>query len=166
MNTRKIVLTALFSAVALGIYVLESMIAPISAIPGVKLGLANVVTLVAVYTIGKRGAFATLIIRIALSSLLFGHMMSFFFSLAGGIACYGAVCVFQKLLDRSQMWALGIISAFAHNLGQIIVAIAITSQLAVAYYFLFMILASIITGAFTGVCAMYCVKILEKSKIL
>ena len=77
MNTRKTVLVALMACLALGIYALESIVPPIVPIPGVKLGLANVVTLVAIYVLGCRAAFATLLIRIVLSSLLFGQAMSF-----------------------------------------------------------------------------------------
>lgn len=166
MNIRKTVLAALLACMALGIYALESIIPPIVPVPGVKLGLANTVTLVALYALGRRSAFAVLAVRILLCALLFGQPMSFLFSLAGGVLCYAAMCIAARFLDRSQMWAVSIFGAFFHNLGQIAVAIAVTSQLAVAYYFLFLIISSVITGAFTGFCALYCLKLIEKSKLI
>ena len=165
MNTRKTVLVALMACLALGIYALESIVPPIVPVPGVKLGLANVVTLVAIYVLGCRAAFATLLIRIVLSSLLFGQVMSFWFSLAGGVLCWAAMCIASKYFDTSQVWIVSVFGALFHSAGQTLVAIAVTSQLAVAYYFLFLIISSIISGIFTGICASYCIKFL-KNKIL
>ncbi len=161
MNTRKIVLVALMACLALGIYALESIVPPIVPIPGVKLGLANVVTLVAIYVLGYKAAFATLLMRIVLSSLLFGQAMSFLFSLAGGVLCWAVMCLASRLLDSSQVWIVSVFGALFHSAGQIIVAIAVTSQLAVAYYFLFLIISSIIAGTFTGICASYCIKLVN-----
>lgn len=165
MNTRKTVLVALLACLALGIYALESIVPPIVPIPGVKLGLANVITLVTIYVLGFRAAFATLFIRIALSSLLFGQAMSFLFSLAGGVLCWVAMCFSSRFFDISQVWIVSVFGALFHSLGQIIVAIAVTSELAVAYYFLFLIISSIIAGTFTGICASYCIRFL-KNKII
>ena len=161
MNIRKMVLVALFSSLAIGIYALESLIPPIIPLPGVKLGLSNIITLVAIYTLGKKEAFATLMIRIIVSSLLFGQTMSFFFSITGGLLCFLSISISSKFLDKSQIWATSIIGALSHSLGQILVAIIITGQVAVAYYFLIMEISSIITGLFTGLCASYCVKRLQ-----
>ena len=165
MNTRKTVLVALMACLALGIYALESIVPPIVPVPGVKLGLANVVTLVAIYVLGCRAAFATLLIRIVLSSLLFGQAMSFLFSLAGGVLCWVAMRFASRFFGTSQVWIVSVFGALFHSAGQILVAIAVTSQLAVAYYFLFLIISSIISGIFTGICASYCIKFL-KNKIL
>ncbi len=161
MNTRKIVLAALFSSLALGIYALETFIPPILPFPGVKLGLSNIVILVAIYTLGKKEAFGVLMIRILISSLLFGHTMSFLFSLSGGLLCFLSMCLATKILDRSLVWAVSIIGALAHSFGQILVAVIITNQIEIAYYFLIMIVSSVITGFFTGICASYCIKRLQ-----
>ena len=122
MNARKTVLIALFSCLALGIYALEMLISPIVPIPGVKLGLSNVIVLVAMYILGKKEAFCVLMLRILLSFLLFGQVMSFFFSLGGGMMCFLAMSLASGFLDRSQIWAVSMIGAIFHSLGQIIVA--------------------------------------------
>lgn len=165
-TTRKTVLVALFACVAMGIYVLESSIPPLVPIPGVKLGLANIVTLVVFYTLGKRAAFAQLIIRIIMTALLFGHVMTLAFSAVGGILSFAAVCLSAVFLDQSQLWAVGVFSALAHNAGQISVAIFVTGQLAVAYYLLVLIISSVITGLFTGICAKYCIGLMKKLRLL
>lgn len=161
MNTRKTVLIALFSCMALIIYVVESMISPIIPIPGVKLGLSNVITLVSMYILGKKEAFFVMMLRIFLSFLLFGQAMSFLFSLGGGLLCYVAIIIASRFLEKSQVWAVSIIGAIFHSIGQIVVAVAVTSQLSIAYYFLIMLLFSLVTGLFTGLCAKYSIKFLE-----
>ncbi len=165
MNARKTVLIALFSCLALGIYALEMLISPIVPIPGVKLGLSNVIVLVAMYILGKKEAFCVLMLRILLSFLLFGQVMSFFFSLGGGMMCFLAMSLASGFLDRSQIWAVSMIGAIFHSLGQIIVAVAVTSQISVAYYFLVMLIFSLVTGLFTGICAKYSIRFLQNRNI-
>ena len=162
MKTKKYVLMALFVCVGMGLYALESLLPPLVLVPGAKLGLANIVTLVTIYVFGKKEAFVVLMLRIIMCALLFGQVMSLAFSLAGGLLSYLAVCIAVRFLDRTSLWAIGIIGAFAHNLGQIVVAVIVTSQLAVAYYFLFLILTSIVSGFFTGICAKYSISYIEK----
>lgn len=162
MNTRKYVLISLFVCASMGLYALESLLPAFILVPGAKLGLANIVTLVAIYIFGKKEAFVILMLRIIMSALLFGQVMSLLFSLAGGLLSFIAMCIAARFLDRSSLWAVGIIGAIFHNLGQIIVAVAVTSQLAVAYYFLFLILTAMITGLFTGICAKYSITYIEK----
>lgn len=158
MNTKKMVLIALYTAMALGIYALESILSPLIPLVGVKLGLSNVVVLVAIYTLGKREAFLVLMLRIALSFLLFGNAMSALFSLGGGLLCFGAMSVVSAFLDKTQIWAVSITGAIFHSLGQIIVAYFVTGQKEIFYYLAVMILSSVITGLFTGLCATYSIK--------
>jgi len=165
-NTRKNVLTALFACAAMGLYALESCIPPVVPVPGVKLGLSNIVTLVVFYTLGKRAAFAQLGLRILMTALLFGHVMTLAFSVAGGVMSFAAVCVCAHFADESQLWATGVFAALAHNAGQVIMAVLITEEITVAYYFLVLIISSVITGIFTGMCAKYCVRLMNKTKLL
>ncbi len=166
MRTRKLVLASLFVAAALGLYGLECAIPPIVPVPGVKPGIANIVTLVCIYLLGKKEAFAVLMLRIFLSSILFGQAMSLTFSLAGGLLSFSVMCLLSKYMSEDNMWAVSVFAAFAHNLGQIAVAILITGQIAVAYYFLFLVISSVITGCFNGICALYSVRIMKNSQLL
>lgn len=165
-NARKIVLVALFACVAMGLYALESCIPPLIPVPGVKLGIANTITLIVFYSMGKKAAFAQLVLRIMLTALLFGHFMTLSFSITGGVFSFVAVCVCARFVDETQLWATGVFAAMAHNLGQILIAILITGQPAVSYYFLVLIISAIVTGLFTGVCAAKSIKLIKNLRLL
>jgi heptaprenyl diphosphate synthase len=156
------VFVSVMAALSLGLYALESLIPPIVPVPGVKLGLSNVITLICIYIIGTKKAFAVLLIRIFLSSLLFGQPVSLVFSLFGGVLSFAVMATLRSFLDKSNIWAISVFGAFAHNFGQIIAAVLITSELSVAYYFLFLVISSVVTGVFTGICAQTAIKKLEK----
>lgn len=158
----KLVLTSLLAAISLGVYALESLIPPVVPVPGVKLGLANAVSLIALYILGGKCAFAVVFIRIFLSSLLFGQPISLIFSISGGLVSFGVMFLLKRFFDDGNIWALSVFGAFGHNIGQIVAAVIITSELAVAYYFLLLVISSVITGVFTGVCAQYAVKMIKK----
>lgn len=156
------VFVSVMAALSLGLYALESLIPPIIPVPGVKLGLSNVITLICIYIIGRKAAFAVLIIRIFLSSLLFGQPVSLVFSLFGGILSFVVMALLIRFFDKSNIWAISVLGAFSHNFGQIIAAVIITRELTVAYYFLFLVISSVVTGVFTGICAQTAIKKLEK----
>ena len=157
-----LVLVSVMAALSLGLYALESLIPPIVPVPGVKLGLSNIITLICIYIIGRKAAFAVLLIRIFLSSLLFGQPVSLVFSLFGGILSFVVMAILIRFFDKSNIWAISVFGAFSHNFGQIIAAVIITRELSVAYYFLFLIISSVVTGVFTGICAQAAIKKLEK----
>lgn len=156
------VFVSVMAALSLGLYALESLIPPIIPVPGVRLGLSNVITLICIYIIGRKAAFAVLLIRIFLSSLLFGQPVSLVFSLFGGVLSFAVMALLKRFFDKSNIWAISVFGAFSHNFGQIIAAILITSELSVAYYFLFLVISSVVTGVFTGICAQTAIKKLEK----
>ena len=158
----QLVLISLMAALSLGLYALESLIPPIVPVPGVKLGIANVITLICLYILGTKAAIGVLLIRVFLSSLLFGQPVSLVFSLLGGILSFVTMAALKKAFCKSNIWAISVFGAFGHNLGQIIAAVIITSEFMVVYYFLFLIISSVITGVFTGLCAQSAIKKLEK----
>lgn len=164
MKSSKLCLTALMAAISLGIYALECLIPPVIPVPGVKIGLANVVTLVCLYTLNAKCAFSVLMIRIVVSSLLFAQPVSMIFSLSGGLLSFGIMLVLKRFFDTSDIWAISVFGAFGHNFGQILAAVLVTGELSVAYYFLFLIISSVITGAFTGICAQSAIKKIKKIK--
>lgn len=166
ITTKKLVLTSLMAALSLGLYALESLIPPIVPIPGVKLGLANVITLICLYILGAKLTLAVLFVRIALSSLLFGTPMSLLFSISGGLMSFAVMLVIKKHISDDNIWALSVFGAFGHNLGQVAMAVVVTSQLSVAYYFLFLIISSVVTGVFTGICAQTAVRHFKKAFVI
>ncbi|MBR3932854.1 MAG: Gx transporter family protein [Clostridia bacterium] len=162
MRSSKLVLTSVIAAISLAVYALESLIPPIVPVPGVKLGLANAITLIALYVLGAKCALQVLAVRIFIASLLFGQPVSWIFSISGGLLSFGVMFFLKRFVDDCNIWALSVFGAFAHNLGQIVVAIVITGQIEVAYYFLILVISSVITGVFTGICAQSAIKKLKK----
>jgi len=164
MKSSKLVLTSVIAAISIAVYILESLVPPIVPVPGVKLGLANAITLIALYILGAKCAFGVLLVRIFISSLLFGQPVSLMFSISGGLLSFGVMFFLKHIMCDDNIWAISVFGAFAHNFGQIVSAVIITSQLEVAYYFLILIISSVITGVFTGVCAQSAIKKIKKIK--
>lgn len=160
MSIRKLTSLALFTTLAMGIFAVESAIPPLIMVPGVKLGLANIITLVVLKTYSKKDAFIVLLARILLSTMLFGQAMSFFYSLAGGVCCFLAMCLIDHLLQGHFLYLTSVTGAIFHNLGQIAIAWLLTSVPGVLAYLPFLLISGIITGLFTGLCAQFSLRYL------
>ena len=157
MNTKKLTGMALLSAIALTIFMVEAQIPALVPIPGVKLGLANIVTVFAVFTLGGREAALILAVRIFLGAVFAGNFSTIFYSAAGGALAILTTIVLKKLLKKNQLWIAGIFGAIAHSIGQMAMAVTLTATPSLAIYLPVMIAISIITGAFTGLCAQFLV---------
>jgi heptaprenyl diphosphate synthase len=153
---------ALLTAVALIIFVVEAQLPVPVPVPGVKLGLSNVVTLYAIYTIGRKKAIIVLILRILLGSLITGQVAAMAFSLAGGLVCYAVMCLVYRFVSERQLWVVSVFGAIGHNFGQIVVAAFVVGTASVIFYLPILIASGIITGLFTGLCAQYLYKHLKK----
>ncbi len=152
-KTNKLILTALLTAMALVSFVIESSLPPLTPIYGVKLGIANVFTLFALYAVGTKEAAAVLFIRVLLGNIFTGQMMSFAYSLVGGILSFLMMLVLKKFISINQLWVISAISAVFHNIGQITVALIITGTFQIIYYLPVLIISGIISGILTGICA-------------
>ena len=153
MKTRKITLLALLSAIALTIFMVEAQIPALVPIPGIKMGLANIVTVFTVFAIGSKEAAAVLFVRIFLGAVFAGNFSTIFYSAAGGICAITVTILLKKILTKKQFWVAGTLGAIAHSIGQMAMAIAITQTPGLAAYLPVMIGVSILTGTFTGLCA-------------
>lgn len=152
-KTQKICVLSLMLALSLIIFTIEAQIPVPVAIPGVKLGLSNVITLFMLVRFKKPDAAAVLILRIILGSIFVGQGVYFAYSLAGGIFAFAAMSVFLSLAGDRNIWFAGVLGAIFHNAGQILVAIAIFESGYVGYYFIVLVFCSVITGLFTGITA-------------
>ena len=157
MKTRKLTTMALFSAIALTIFMVEAQIPALVPIPGVKLGLSNIITVVAVYLLGAKEGAAVLFVRIFLGAIFSGNFGTIFYSAAGGAFAIAATIGLKFVLTQKQIWIAGILGAIAHSIGQMIVAVWLTGTPSLLIYLPVMILCSIITGLFTGLCAQFLV---------
>lgn len=157
-NLKKIMRLSLLSAIALTIFMIELQIPPLVPIPGVKLGLANIITLIILALYGTREAATVLFIRIFLGSMFSGQVITFFYSLSGGILCLIIMAILMKLLGKGNVWFISIAGGVAHNIAQITVAIIILQTTSILYYLPVLIISGIITGTFTGVLSKFMIK--------
>lgn len=153
MNTKKLTRMALLTAVALIIFMVEAQIPPPVPVPGVKLGLANIVTVYAMFALSPVQALAILVCRVFLGSVFSGQPMTLFYSLGGGLLCWCVMLLLRPILTQKQIWVAGVFGAIAHNFGQILVAIALTRTPGLIVYLPVLMLSGILTGAFTGTAA-------------
>jgi len=157
MNVRKLTLLGCLSAIALTIFMVEAQIPPLVPMPGVKLGLANIVTVFAVFALGAKEGAAVLFVRIFLGAVFAGNFSTIFYSAGGGVCAIGVTILLKKILTEKQLWVAGCIGAIAHSVGQMAVAVVISGTPSLAIYLPVMIVISIITGLFTGLCAQFLV---------
>lgn len=148
---------ALLTAIALTIFMVEAQIPPIVPLPGVKIGLANIVTVFAVFTLGAKEGATVLFVRIFLGAVFAGNFSTIFYSVGGGACAIGVTILLRKVLTGKQLWVAGALGAIAHSIGQMAVAILMTGTPGLIVYLPVMIVSSIITGIFTGLCAQFLV---------
>ena len=158
MKARKLTVMALLTAVALGIFMLEAQIPPVVPIPGVKLGLSNIITVFAVFSLGWKAGAGILFCRIFLGAVFSGNFGSIFYSAGGGLLAILAAIILKPVLTQKQIWVAGCLGAVAHGIGQIIVAVWISETPALLIYLPILILSGVITGTFTGLCAQFLVR--------
>ena len=149
-RTKTVARYGLLVALAMIMSYLEAQLPVFFAIPGMKLGLTNVVVLVALYGMGYGSAAVINLVRIVLVSMLFGNGMSLAYSLAGGILS-GAVMMLLKRTNAFSMVAVSIAGGIAHNIGQILVAMLVLQTAALGWYLLVLWISGLVSGALIGV---------------
>lgn len=155
MKVKKLTLMALLTAIALTIFMLEAQIPSPVPLPGVKLGLANIVTVFAVFALGSKDAAMILAVRIFLGAVFSGNFGTILYSAAGGFLAILTTIGLRRLLTVRQLWVAGALSAIAHSVGQMTVAVAVTETPGLLVYLPAMIVCSVIAGLFTGLCAQF-----------
>ena len=150
-TTKHIALCAVLTALALGLSTLENLF-PVSLVvplPGVKLGLANIVTVFALYELGAAPALVILLARCGLGSLFAGNVSALLFSLLGGLTAM-LVMIGLKHCRRLSIYGVSIGGAAAHNLGQMAAAVITLGNTMVLGYLPFLLAISLATGTLTG----------------
>lgn len=158
MNIRKLTELSMLTAVALIIFIIELRIPNLSAVSGVKLGLANIITVYAVYRY-KFGEVAMVVFaRVLLGSVFGGNISAIIYSACGATACLLGMCVLKRIIPENYMWLCSVAGAVFHNIGQIIAAICVTRTFTVVSYLPVMIVCGCIAGFFTGMCIQFIFK--------
>ncbi len=160
MKSKRIATYGLLVALAFILSYIESLFPLSIAIPGIKLGLANLVVITALYKMGVKEAFVLSIIRIILVGFTFGNPSTMMFSLVGGLLSWLLMVIFQKSKLFS-MVGVSIIGGIAHNIGQIAVAIMVVENIDIIYYLPFLLIFGVIMGALIGILATIIIKRLK-----
>ena len=150
MMKKKIALYGVFIALTLMVSFIESLIPLPIAIPGIKLGLANSVILFVLFSIGEKDAFIVSILRVIISGFLFANMAAILYSLSGAIFSFLVMYLLKKT-DKFSIIGVSISGSIAHNLGQLFVAVIVTSVQTVMFYVPFLLIAGVITGILIGI---------------
>ena len=151
----------LLLTLALILSYVESLIPIFVSVPGVKLGLANLVVLICLYAYPSKYAFLISGMRVILAGLLFGSMFSILYSLAGAFLSL-VVMLLAKKLFKLGILGVSILGGVFHNVGQLLVAIAVVSNYRIGYLFPYLLLSGILTGAIIGFIANMIVPYLKK----
>ena len=151
------VLSSMLTANALTIFVIEAQLPPLAPIPGIKLGLSNIITLLTILLLGAKAGISVHFLRIFLGTLFTGQAVSFLYSLVGGLCCLLLMLVVSHL-PHNLIWLMSILSAIAHIAGQLLVAVWVLGTISILLYTPILLFSSILTGFFTGMCVQILVK--------
>ena len=165
-KTRKIVVISLLISLGLVLHLLESVFPLTAVVPGAKLGLANIVSLIGIYLFKFPAAFQVVVFRIILGSLLAGTFMTinFYLSFSGGIFSFLLMYLaFYFFKDYFSLIGISIIGAVAHNTAQITAAYFIIANIGIFYYLPFLILLALPTGLGVGLVSYFTLKHLPYS---
>lgn len=142
----------MLTGVALIIFVIELQIPNPFPIPGIKLGLANIITVYVIYRFQAGEVMMMVFCRIFLTAVFSGNMMALVYSFAGSVLCLAGMLLLRKVVDRKHIWIASVFGAVLHNIGPIIVAVLVMGT-GVLVYLPFLLVSGCLAGVFTGVCA-------------
>ena len=157
MKTRKLATLAVIVAVAMILSFVESRIPAFVAIPGVKVGLANIAVIFALYKFGWREALSVSLVRVVLVALLFGSVVSLAYSIAGAVLSLSLMILLRKIGLFTEI-AVSVVGGITHNIGQIFVAFLLLESDVVFYYLPFLLISGIIAGIAVGAASALLIK--------
>ena len=150
MTAKKTANLGLLAALAFVFSYIEFLILVNLGVPGVKLGLANLVVIAALYLLGIREACLVSLIRIVLAGFTFGNMASLLYSLGGGLLALAAMTAARRL-DKFSVTGVSVLGGVAHNLGQLLVAVLVVETASLIYYLPVLLLGGTVSGILIGV---------------
>lgn len=152
ISTKRLAVLALLTSVAMILSYIESLIPPLAAVPGVKIGLSNIATVFALYTLGIPSAIAVSLVRVILSSLLFGSAASLIYSLSGA----ALALLFMSLFKRVPLFSsvgVSVVGGVFHNAGQVIAACFVLNSAAISVYLAPLVVSGTLAGILVGATA-------------
>lgn len=157
MRKKVVAYFGMFLALALILSYVESLVPIALGIPGVKLGLANLITVIVLYRIGAREAFLLSLLRVTIAGFLFGNLFAILYSMAGACASL-AVMVLLKRIGTFSIIGVSIAGGVFHNIGQLVVAMLVLQSASLVYYFAVLMIAGLVTGFLIGILSMETMK--------
>ena len=161
MNVRMIAKLGLMTALALVFSYIEFLIPVNLGVPGAKLGLANLVIIVALYLLGTQEALLLSVLRIVLVGFTFGNMASILYSLGGGFLSLGVMAAVKRH-GKLSVTGVSVLGGVSHNVGQLLVAIVVVETASLIYYLPVLLIAGTISGVLIGVLGAMAVRRLER----
>ena len=150
MKTKKITLYAFLTALALILSYLESLVPMSFAVPGIKMGLPNIVIVFALYKLGFRPALCISLVRVLLVSILFGNVMSMAYSIAGAVLSLAVMAALRKCRKFSAV-GVSVAGALGHNVGQVACAMLLLETGGLAYYLVPLCISGAVAGIIIGI---------------
>lgn len=153
-NLEKMMLVILIGALAIVLGIIESMIPIKLPIPGMKLGLANIMIVIGLYYLDVKDMFFVIMLKTFLTTLLLGTFSMFAYGFVGALLSYICmVSAFKVLKEKISLIGISMIGGVMHNIGQIIVAMILIKTKAIAYYMMFLLPIGLLTGVVIGLVA-------------
>ena len=162
MKLKKVLQLGLLTAVSLILFIVENQIPAPVPVPGVKLGLGNIIVICVLFLYGRREALCVLLVKVVLSAILTGNLGALAYSLTGGLLSLGVMCLLRGLLTDRQLWVGSVLGAMFHNLGQLGAAMVISRTPQLIGYLPVLLLSGMVTGLFTGIAAQVVVRRLQQ----
>ena len=165
IKTKTLVFLSLFTAVAMVLSYIEAILPPIwSAVPGIKIGLPNIIIIFLLYRLSAKQAAAVSLVRILLSALLFGNAVTLLYSLAGAALSLAVMAILKKI-DRFSMVGVSVLGGVFHNLGQILMAMLILETAEIGYYMIILTVTGTIAGVLVGILGALLTRYMAKIKL-
>ena len=153
MNAKKLAKLSVLTALSLIIFIVELQIPNPFPIPGIKLGLANIITVYAVYRFRACEVALMVAVRITLGAVFSGNVMALLYSACGSVCCLAGMLFFKRIIDEKHLWISSVFGALLHNTGQMAAALLVTQTPSLLLYYPFLVVSGCMAGAFTGLCA-------------
>lgn len=153
MKAKKLAELSMLTAVALIIFIVELQFPDLTPIQGVKLGLANIITVYAVYRYTAKEVFLIVVTRVILGALFSSHISVILYSLTGAMFCLVGMLLLKHIIPKKYLWLCSILGAVLHNTGQTLMAVILMRSVAAAANYPILVFTGCIAGLFTGICA-------------
>lgn len=153
MSAKRLAELAVLTAVSLIVFIIELQIPNPFPVPGIKLGLANIITAYAVYHYKPYEVVLIVAVRLLLGSIFSGNISALLYSASGSALCLIGMLLLRRVIAESHLWLASVFGALLHNTGQMAAALLVTKTPSLLLYFPFLAVAGCLAGLFTGLCA-------------